>query len=322
MKDETLFQWDRLKYEVFYSGKLKGSLCSLTMAILCSGLIYSSAGLISKWAVGYLYESNVDVNSIPIDPVRVTERMKYYFSENAYKNESNAKKREYAEGDVKLDLKKEFIKKKLENLEVLLLCVYPIGAFIPFSVMSYINIYRIRKNTEEEAIKAEDSQSERSDIFRQNYIAKHKDEILARTDEIKRKHEERILNTRQREYFDEFVSTKVYQMWDEEYKLWQIATGYYDVPKKEITVKGKDDIVFKEELQRKKKQEDLKIKKLAIETFSQIKGRSVLQSEYKKFEVKILKGRMPRELSEEERRNWEDLKDVYQQSLDRLGNNI
>lgn len=104
--------------------------------------------------------------------------------------------------------------------------------FLCFSIFLFLlifwivllgHIFRFRRFVEYEKIKAEDTKKNRTEIYRRNYVVKHKEEILKRADDIKRKHEEIITNTTKRAYFDRFVSREVYKMWDEEYLLWEMA---------------------------------------------------------------------------------------------------
>lgn len=92
-----------------------------------------------------------------------------------------------------------------------------------FCIVLFGHIFRFRRVAEYEKIKAEDTGKNRTEIYRRNYVVKHKEEILKRADDIKRRHEELITNITKKKYFDKFVSREVYNMWDEEYLLWEMA---------------------------------------------------------------------------------------------------
>lgn len=317
----TNSSWERIRYEIYHSNKINELCISFWFVLALSFFISCVVYLIGDAIFYFSDEMKISVDHIPLDSAKVAKKLEDYQKDEIYKNSSYSQNLERVEWDVKWELRKELKEKMKKQYEFWgHICLIPGGIFC-FSILSCVTVCGIRKYAKEKAIKAEDTKKQRTETFRKNYVAKHKDEILAKTHEIKERHEKLILNTKKKEYFDRFVSSEVYEMWDEEYKLWEMATEYYHTPEveEEKSKEDKSKAWLKGEIKRKKDHADLMIKKLVIETFSHIKGRSVLHSEYKKFEAKILKGRAPDKLSDEERRELEDLKDMYRQSLDRLG---
>lgn len=132
-----------------------------------------------------------------------------------------------------------------------------------FWVVLFGHIFRFRGFAEDEKIKAEDTEKNRTDTYRRNYVVKHKDEILKRADDIKRKHEELIINTTKKKYFDKFVSREVYKMWDEEYLLWEMADS-----------SDLDEVYKKHEDQPQRKKTN---RELMQEEFEELKARIVME---------------------------------------------
>lgn len=192
------------------------------------------------------------------------------------------------------------------------LCLSIFLFLVIFWVVLFGHIFRFRRVAEDEKIKAEDTGKNRTEIYRRNYVVKHKDEILKRADDIKRRHEELITNTTKKKYFDKFVSREVYNMWDEEYLLWEMASGLYEQKKDEYNDK-KQGI-----LERKRAERELKIDLKVDDAFGRVEARQRIRERFDKKIEESLKGRLYEDLSEKEQQDIDDLKDEKQDALDRI----
>lgn len=303
---------ERIRYEIYHAHKIIGPYFNfwfiLGISLVTPPVVFSGG----KAVLYFSDEMKISIDHIPLDSTEVAKRLEYYQNKETYRNASYAENLKLAKWDVERELRKKLKDQMIEQYWswAKVWCI-PVIIFC-FGILSCATVYRIRVYAKEEKLKAEDTKKERTNLFRKNYVAKHKDELLSKTEQIKSSHQALILNTKKREYFDRFVSGEVFKMWDEEYKLWQMATGYYEVAEEE-----KDEV--EEVLEKTRKAVVLKAKKYAIEALGMAKGRKALDEEYRRERAEILKGRSLTELTAGELQLLQDLEDEYQSAIDNLG---